>query len=71
MIRALIKNPNTGQSRWFDFPLYFGALMKIGCSGNYNNMIEVVEIEGAVCFSPGFYRVEDLERLNQLVDGYD
>ena len=30
MIRALIRNPNTGQQRWFIFPLYFGKLSEIG-----------------------------------------
>lgn len=70
MIRALIRNPNTGQHRWFVFPLYFGKLMAIGCSGNLNNPVEVVEIDGTSKFGTGYYTVEELEKLNQIAEGY-
>ena len=66
MIRALIRNPNTGRSCWFEFPLYFGKLIEIGCSGNYKNMVEVLEVEGTTCFSVGYYTLEELEYLNRL-----
>ena len=36
MIRALIRNPDTGQRRWFAFPLCFGKLIEIGFSGDFN-----------------------------------
>lgn len=70
MIRALIRNPDTGQRHWFVFPLYFGKLMEIGCSGNYNNTVEIVAIEGTNRFSTGYYTVEELEELNRLAEGY-
>lgn len=70
MIRALIRNPNTGQRQWFVFPLYFGKLMAIGCSGNLNNSVEVVEVDGTSRFGTGYYTVEELESLNQIAEGY-
>ena len=70
MIRALIRNPNTGRRHWFVFPLYFGKLMEIGCSGNYNNTVEIVAIEGTNRFSAGYYTVEELETLNRIAEGY-
>lgn len=70
MIRALIRNPNTGQRHWFIFPLYFEKLMAIGCSGNGNNLVEIVAIEGTNRFSTGYYTVEELEELNHFAKRY-
>lgn len=70
MIRALIKNPNTGQRHWFVFPLYFGKLMAIGCSGNYNNTVEIVDIEGTNRFGTGYCTLNELEDLNKIAEGY-
>lgn len=68
MIKALIKNPNTSQSQWFEFPLYFGKLIEIGCSGNYNNTVEIVQIEGTNKFCVGYYTLTELEKLNQIAE---
>lgn len=70
MIRALIKNPNTGQRHWFVFPLYFGKLMAIGCSGNYDNTVEIVDIEGTNRFGTGYCTLNELEDLNKIAEGY-
>ncbi len=44
--------------------------MAIGCSGNLNNPVEVVEIDGTSKFGTGYYTVEELEKLNQIAEGY-
>lgn len=44
--------------------------MAIGCSGNLNNTVEVIAIEGTNRFSTGYYTVEELEALNQIAEGY-
>lgn len=70
MIRALIRNPDTGQRRWFAFPLCFGKLIEIGFSGDFNDIVEVVEVDGTSRFGTGYYTVEELEALNQIAEGY-
>lgn len=69
MIRALIRNPNTGQQRWFIFPLYFGKLTEIGFSGDYNDGVEIVEIDGTNQFYTGYCTLNELEDLNRLAEG--
>ncbi|MGT2755427.1 hypothetical protein [Streptococcus ovis] len=68
MIRAKIRNPVNGRSLWFNFPLYFGRLSLIGHSCNYEDEVEVIELEGTPEFPIGICKVADLEELNRLAE---
>lgn len=70
IIRALIRNPDTGQRRWFAFPLYFGKLVEIGFSGDFNDIVEVVEVDGTNRFGTGYCTLNELEDLNKIAEGY-
>ena len=70
MIRALNRNPDTGQRRWFAFPLYFGKLVEIGFSGDFNDIVEVVEVDGTNRFGTGYCTLNELEDLNKIAEGY-
>lgn len=70
MIRALIRNLDTGQRRWFAFPLYFGKLVEIGFSGDFNDIVEVVEVDGTNRFGTGYCTLNELEDLNKIAEGY-
>lgn len=67
-VRALIRNPNTGQRRWFAFPLYFGKLIEIGFSGDFNDIVEILEVDGTSLFQEGCCRLNELEELNQIAE---
>ncbi|MGX9845702.1 hypothetical protein ACR3IL_10560 [Streptococcus iniae] len=69
MIKAYINNPKTNQSSWFQFPLYFGKLIKIGHSGSYDELLTIKMIKGTENQEfLGECTLHDLEKLNQLAE---
>ncbi|MGT2888377.1 hypothetical protein N1495_01325 [Streptococcus didelphis] len=68
MLRAYIINPKNNKGGWFTFPLYFGKLTRIGHTGNYNDYVEIRNVEGFDNISLGLYDLEDLEKLNRLAE---
>lgn len=49
-----IINPQNNKGAWFDFPLYFGKLSRIGHSGSYDDSVEIISFEGDSALRPGF-----------------
>ncbi|HGD0186281.1 TPA: hypothetical protein ACG6XY_000308 [Streptococcus agalactiae] len=70
MLRAYIINPQTDKGAYFDFPLYFGKLSRIGHSGSYDDPVEIVSFEGDSASRLGYYTLHDLERLNAGIEGH-
>ncbi|MEX2803853.1 hypothetical protein AB3329_01865 [Streptococcus sp. H31] len=68
MVRAYMVNPTTRQGAWFDFPLYFGQLTRIGHSGSYDEMVEIREIDGTDRWSVGLFDLNELEQLNRIAE---
>ncbi len=64
MVCAYINNPRTDKGEWFDFPLCFGKLSRIGHSGSYDDPVEVLTIEGDPSLRCGIYTFQELDRLN-------
>ncbi|HEM3666819.1 TPA: hypothetical protein U1C81_000551 [Streptococcus suis] len=64
MPNVLIKNPTNGRSAWFSIPFYFGQLTKIGHSCSYDDVVEIIEIEGNSTLAVGEATLYDLERAN-------
>lgn len=69
MIRAYIINPKNNKGAWFDFPLYFGKLRRIGHSCSYDDSVDVLTIEGDPALRCGIYTLNELERLNAGLEG--
>lgn len=69
MLRAYIINPVNNKGAWFDFPLYFGKLKKIGHSGSYDELVDIVSFEGNSTLRLGYYNLHELERLNAGIEG--
>ncbi|MGT2807591.1 hypothetical protein DIX60_06130 [Streptococcus iniae] len=69
MIRAYIINPKNNKGAWFDFPLYFGKLRRIGHSCSYDDPVDVLTIEGDPALRCGIYTLNELERLNAGLEG--
>lgn len=68
MILAKIKNESKGRSAWFGFPLFFGQLYKIEHSGDYSEMVHVLDVEGTDLFGPGYYTLYELEAINKIIE---
>ncbi|MFI3886754.1 hypothetical protein [Streptococcus parauberis] len=69
MLKAYIINPQNDKGAWFDFPLYFGKLAKIGHSGSYEDPVDVLTFEGVPALRVGMYTLSELERLNAGIEG--
>lgn len=69
MLKAYIINLQNNKGAWFDFPLYFGKLRKIGHSGSYDDSVEIVSFVGDSSLRLGYYTLKDLERLNAGIEG--
>ncbi|MDT2732556.1 hypothetical protein P7G31_10040 [Streptococcus parauberis] len=69
MLRSYIINPQTDKGAWFDFPLYFGKLNRIGHSGSYEDSVEIISFEGDSALRLGHYTLHEIERLNAGIEG--
>lgn len=69
MLKAYIINPKNNKGAWFEFPLYFGKLSRIGHSGSYEDSVEIVSFEDDSSLRLGYYTLNDLERLNAGIEG--
>ncbi|PIA85350.1 hypothetical protein [Streptococcus parauberis] len=69
MLRANIVNLQNEKGSWFNFPLYFGKLNRIGHSGSYEDSVQIISFEGDSALRLGYYTLHELERLNAGIEG--